>query len=534
MLIDARSVEDNKQYSCDVCVVGSGPAGIALVDRLRTSGLHVILLESGGFNLELSTQNLYRGQLDGHPYFRLDACRWRLFGGTSARWGGWCRPLEAYDYDKRDWLPLSGWPIQARDLLPFHEDAAKLFELPNARFDMGSWQQRLPKQMPLQGSAFESIVFQHSPETDFGLTYKDRIVAADNITTFIHANLIDIRLAAGTQRVESLSVGALNGRRFTVRPKFTVLAAGGIENARLLLAANKDRANGLGNENDMVGRCFMEHLHVPVGHILTNGKPNWDQNYFAKAAFSDVILRGVLTPTAKAMAENQYLTTSIAIEKAAFSFGTPYVGWPPPITFGPVKFYRAHKRGALGPAVEYCKHTTERVESVLRRIATKRISTAAKKRAGNAGPHDEIYSVYFRAEQAPNPSNRITLTDDKDALGVPRLKLTWEVKPIDRAGVDGWLATLDQTLQQRNMGRIIYPQGDWVDQVIGGPHHMGATRMSADPKDGVVDGDCKVHTVDNLYVAGSSVFTTSGYVNPTYSLVLLALRLADHLQAKFR
>lgn len=532
MLIDARLVDNGQQFECDLCVVGSGPAGIAIVDRLRDSHLKVLLVESGGFNLDLPTQKLYQGEVHGDDYFRLDACRWRLFGGTSARWGGWCRPMEADDYAQRDWVPHSGWPITAESLTPYHDAAAKLFELPNARFGLNDWAARLPKSLPLEGAELQPTVFQHSPETDFGETYRERVLAAGNVTTLIHANLTQIRLAPGTQRVDSLDIATLNGKKFSVRPRAVVIAAGGIENARLLLASTADRPSGLGNQHDMVGRCFMEHLHVPVGHMLAPQASNWDQTFFAKAVFDDVRLRGVLTPTADGLKRHRLLTTSIAIEKASFSYGTPFVGWPPPLTFRPVKFYRAKRRGRIGATVEYIKHTAERFEGIPRRLNTLRIARKAMRGVPSAQPSDRVFSLYFRAEQAPDWSNRITLLKAKDALGMPKTRLDWEVKPIDQASIASWLDVLDGTLRERGLGQVIPPKDGWQKQIIGGPHHMGTTRMSADPKTGVVDQDCKVHSVDNLYIAGSSVFATSGYVNPNYTLVLLALRLADTLRLR--
>ena len=144
MLIDARSLSSICEFRCDVCVVGAGFAGLAIAHRLRDSGLSVVLLESGGFNVELSSQRLYRGEISGHRYFRLDGCRWRLFGGGGNHWGGWCRPLDQFDFAQRDWLPYSGWPVTAESIQPYETETAKLFELPNARFDLAAWRDRLP------------------------------------------------------------------------------------------------------------------------------------------------------------------------------------------------------------------------------------------------------------------------------------------------------------------------------------------------------------------------------------------------------
>jgi choline dehydrogenase-like flavoprotein len=311
------------------------------------------------------------------------------------------------------------------------------------------------------------------------------------------------------------------------------LAAGGIENARLLLASRTDRPGGLGNESDMVGRCFMEHLHVPVGHMVAPSGA-WSQEYFTKAIFDDVRLRGVITPTAAAQDRFGLLSTSIAIEGAQYSFGTPFVGWPPRVTFGPVRRYRMLRSGRWKWAVERLKQAAEHAQALPKKFHTWNAARMACKRAGPLGTTEQIYSLYFRAEQAPDLQNRVMLSTRQDVLGVPQTRLEWRVMPRDAAGILGWLEVLDRDLREHELGRVIFPADDWQSAVIGGPHHMGTTRMSADPRHGVVDADCRVHSVDNLYVAGSSVFATGGYANPTFALVTLALRLADTLRGRLQ
>jgi choline dehydrogenase-like flavoprotein len=529
MLTDARTVQTGTEFLCDLCIVGSGPAGIAIADRLRGSRLSVIMLESGGFNVEAPAQSLYRGEVDGDPYYRLDACRWRLFGGSSNRWGGWCRPLEGADFTRRDWLPNSGWPIGAQTLQPFELAAAQLFELPNDRFDLASWQHRLPAGLPFAGTSFQNTVFQHSPETNFGETYRERLLSANNVSTFLYANLTEIRLQAGAQRIDRLEVATLSGRRFTIRPRATVLAAGGIENARLLLASRRDRPAGIGNEFDRVGRYFMEHLHVPVGHLVTRAGNN---HFYRKAIFGDVRLRGVLTPTATAQAQHRLLATSIAIEDASYSLGTPFVGWPPAITFGPVRAYRNLRATRYKHVAELIKQSAQWAQSLPTKFHTGNLARAAYATARRRGHTGRVYSLYFRAEQAPDPENRIRLSERTDALGLPQSRLVWRVRPVDAASITAWFEVLRRDVHERGLGVVIGPTANWAQETTGGPHHMGTTRMSVNPRDGVVDRDCRVHSVDNLYVAGSSVFVTSGYANPTFALVTLALRLAEHLRRR--
>jgi choline dehydrogenase-like flavoprotein len=180
--------------------------------------------------------------------------------------------------------------------------------------------------------------------------------------------------------------------------------------------------------------------------------------------------------------------------------------------------------------VERLKQAAEVAQSVPKKARTWGAARSARRRAGTLSGSDRIYSLYFRSEQAPDPQNRVLLSTRRDALGIPQTRLDWRVKPIDLAAITGWVGVLDHDLRRRSVGRIIAPPEGWQRGIIGGPHHMGSTRMSADPRHGVVDADCRVHSVDNLYVAGSSVFTTGGYANPTFALVTLALRLADTLR----
>ena len=245
-------------------------------------------------------------------------------------------------------------------------------------------------------------------------------------------------------------------------------------------------------------------------------------------------MRGVITPTPAARERHRLLATSIAVESASYSFGTPFLGWPPPVTFGPIGLYRRMRAGSLKALAENLKRTSERLAGVPIRLRTWNAARVARRRGGGPGEAGPLYSLYFRAEQAPDPASRVMLSARRDALGVPEIRLDWRISSLDVDSIAGWLRVLDRDVRARGLGRLVAPPEGWQNAIIGGPHHMGTTRMSANPRDGVVDADCRVHSVDNLYVAGSSVFTTGGYANPTFTLVALALRLADTLGERLR
>jgi choline dehydrogenase-like flavoprotein len=531
MLIDARTIDDGAELEFDLAIIGSGPAGIAIADQLRNvGGLSIALIESGGFDPELRTQRLYRGENVGDPYYGLDTCRYRLFGGSSNRWGGWCRPFDPADFEPREWIPGSGWPIRSEDLEPYYTDTARLLELSTPDFSMARWSDRVPAPLRTAGSDFEHVIYQFSPETNFAEQYGPLILAASNITTLIHANVTRIGLDTSGERVDSLLIRTLSGRSHTIKARVVVLAAGGIENARLLLASRDQRRTGIGNENDLVGRYFMEHIHVGAGHIAANGHPI-PTGFYQQSAVDDTVIRGAMTPSADALRRTQLPSCSIALETWSHSVhGAPFLGWSPVVTTGPVIAYRRLHRKHPGLA-DSIRGRAQRMwrSGHMARNARAEIHARTRHIANRLkGLH--VVALYFRAEQVPDRDSRVLLDARCDELGMPLARLDWRVGESDRASIIHWLQTLDAGLQQTGTGTVVMPQEGWEKGVIGGPHHMGTTRMSADPHTGVVDSDCRVHSVQNLYVAGSSVFTTGGYVNPTFALVALALRLADHLK----
>jgi choline dehydrogenase-like flavoprotein len=531
VLIDARQIDDGVLLSSDLVIVGAGIAGISIADRLRSSGLSICLIEGGGLSPEIRTQRMYRGESVGRPYFRLDSCRFRQFGGSCNHWGGACWPLSPIDLERRDWLPWSGWAAEYADLERYYADAAKVLELPSSRFDAAAWPEGMPRPLDMSDSNFDNAIVRYSPVTALGATHRDRIRDAKRVTTLLNANATDLQLDSDGRRIESVLVRTLNGRSCRVQGRVVVLAAGGIENARLLLVSRGTRPAGVGNEHDLVGRFFMEHLHVPTGHLAVQGR-RVKRDFYRKATYDGTRVRGLFTPKAEAQARHRLLGCSIAIERASYAYGTPFDGWPPAVTGVPYWTYQRLRRGGRPKAAGKIQGGLDHAWNAARRIETWRSATAARNREAEISGmrSGQLFSLYVRAEQAPNPLSRISLGARKDELGVPQPRLDWRVTEFDTESIRAWLAEFDADVRRRSIGRVIGPDERWADQIVGGPHHMGTTRMSADPRAGVVDGQCRVHSVENLYVTGSSVFTTGGHVNPTFTIVALALRLADELR----
>lgn len=509
MFIDGRQVPEGTIIETDIAIIGAGAAGITIARELIGKDIAVTLIESGGLKFEPETQALYEGESVGVPY-TLDTSRLRFFGGSTNHWGGWCRPMQPIDFEERDWVPHSGWPVTYDDLVPFYERANEVAQVGPYRFNDEEWwsDEGKNKTLPLPGGEVMTRWFEYSPPTRFGQKYRYPVRDAANITTYLNSNVLEIVPNADVKTVERLRVGTLTGVQFEVRPKLVILATGGIENARMLLLSNSVQKAGLGNQNDVVGRYFMEHPHIekPVEILLTN--PEIVAPYYKTyTKLNGAQIRGVF------MFTDDYLRRTRGL-------GTVMTFYESSLIRSDDNYEEADI--ARGRPIE---------PDVLRLLH----------QAKSSMPEGQIlgmrYGTGCATEQAPNPLSRITLSDQKDALGLPRTKMDWKLLSEDRASMHRNIEALARAFGQWGNGavKILFPHKDKWDEAEGwGNHHMGTTRMAHDPRKGVVDADCKVHGIDNLYVAGSSLFVTGATVNPTLTLLALAMRLSDHVQQKFQ
>jgi choline dehydrogenase-like flavoprotein len=497
MFIDGRTLPSGTVIETDIAIIGAGAAGITLARELRDSGRTITLIESGSLELEADTQALYEGE-SGAVEYPLAESRLRYFGGTTNHWGGWCRPLLPIDFDGRDPLGIPAWPLTRAELEPYYRRAQPVCQLGAFDFDdPGPWEARTglaPIELP--GDDLVTRFFIYSPPTRFGEVYRDDVAKAANVRTYLNSNVVEILPNAEANRIERLKVATLGGNGFEIRPKLCILAVGGIENARLLLASNSVQAAGLGNGNDLVGRYFMEHVTAPgdVAAIALADETRVPYYYVHTPEVDQASMRAILMPSDAYLKRSNGLSISLSL-------------------------YEAHKPGAEPKAD--AKQLEPAVVAMLKSLG------------GDAEKTGMIYGVACALEPVPSAENRVTLTRDRDALGLPKLRLTWRPTRTERDALTNNLGTLARAFGAWGGAvKLLVPEGtDWVDDEIGwGNHHMGTTRMAADPKQGVVDAHGRVHGIGNLLIAGSSVFPSCGAVNPTYTIVALAIRMADHIK----
>lgn len=266
--IDAREIPDGQRVEADLAIVGAGAAGISIVRALAGTNLHVVLIESGGLDPDPDTQALARGEVVGQSYAELEHARLRFFGGSTNHWAGFCRPLDRLDFEPREWVAHSGWPIDRQTLAPYYERAAGICQLPGgsvleeAKYPVTAALPHLADPRLRQG------FFRLSPPTRFGGVYRDDVLQAPNVDTLLHATVVDIEVGPEARTVRRLACRTLSGRRCTIAARAVVLAAGGIENPRLLLASRGGGEAGLGNAYDLVGRFFMDHLVLSSGFVV--------------------------------------------------------------------------------------------------------------------------------------------------------------------------------------------------------------------------------------------------------------------------
>ena len=526
MIFDLQAGETPKEITGDVCVVGTGPAGVTLALELARKGRSVVLLEGGGEAYEESSQALYEGAVIGHDHIDVAASRLRQFGGTSGHWTGLCAPLDALDFEPRADIPHHGWPITRADLDPFYARAHPYLDLGPYRYDWDEWKAIVPfPALPLDPTKVMTDVYQQSPPTRFAEKFMETVRAEPKIACWTHANLVDVTLADdGSDVVASLSVRTLDGRATTVKARTYVIACGGIENARILLNARKQRPAGLGNEHDLVGRFYTDHMTIETSMLVF--REEVDTRLYPTSLKYDgaEILMGLKVHPDVVKAKNLNNNSAFLVADygdAVYSDDFRNYGW---VAFSTM--LKTFSRGHLPD--RFAERTCDVVDD-FGSVATG-VYRHALRRVLPEKPA-QAFRLRQDAEQAPNPDSRVTLIGDTDPFGLQRIALDWRVTNEDLLRLRRTHQFIGEQVGAAGLGRLQLGVSDPPDPSIAysGYHHMGTTRMHADPRQGVVDADCRVHSTKNLYMAGSSVFTTGGCANPTLTITALAIRLAEHL-----
>lgn len=443
------------------------------------------------------------------------------FGGTlrHPRLGdeGWAaRPLDAIDFEHRPGIPYTGWPFDLQHLDPYYARAQRLCDLGVYPYEPEAWTDVAARRcaLPLDGGEVDTTVFQFAqPPFQDAL---EQFSGSANVQVLLHSRVVGMTTYPNERRVDTVLARRRDGSSFVIRPRIVVLAAGGVENARILLSANGMR--GLGNEHDLVGRFFAERLSVHAGHIVTPLP-----HLIERAAFYDLhhvgrtLIRGALRVTDKIQRHRDLLNCAFFV-----------LPRPEAVTTDAVRSLATLRKAvARKPLLD---NSRQHIATVIGGVGD--IADLALSRGKGARRR---LIIRAQAEQAPNRDSRVTLGSRRDSSGLPVPRITWRMNDSDAASINASLDIVDSALRSSGLGVVQSAMGDEHRRPLmeGNHHHLGTTRMHVDPRNGVVDANCRVHTVANLYVSGSSVFPTYGSSNPTLTIVALAVRLADHLANQF-
>ncbi len=517
MLLTLDSLETGSERVCDLAIIGGGAAGLTLALGLAGRGFSMVLAEAGGETFDPRHQSFCAGSSIGDLGLDPEATRLRQLGGSTNHWGGRSRPLDAEALAARPWLDLPAWPFGIDELHRHLDAACRLLEIERPTGE--PWDAPAPADArALAGPTLAPALWRFSPPTRMGERWRAELAAADDLTLLLDATLVDIDLAPTLDRIAALELESSTGRSLRLRPRLTVLAMGGIENARLLLACRRQLGAGIGNRHDQVGRHFMGHpIFEPLQIALAPGVR-------LPATLHDGIRpgQGRIEGHLHLTLTGQRALESTAVDAAFYSDGQ----------FGPPGF-RAARR--LQRKLGHGRFDASLIRDGGEMLGDLRgLVHESLVKLGWLTPDAGRLTVSTLLEQHPDPSSRITLDCATDPRGRPRARVDWRLGENDRRTVRRFARHLADHVAAAGLGRAVLEP--WaLDESLPFPphgnsaHHMGATRMSRTPRSGVVDPDCRVHGMTDLYIAGSSVFPTSGSQHPTLNLVMLTLRLADHL-----
>jgi len=561
MAIDARSLVTD-QIETDICIVGSGPAGISLAREFIGQTAKVALLESGGAEFDPQTQALAEGKTFGDSLAAPEIVNNRQLGGNSNIWviqigddqiGVRHTPFDEIDFEKRDWIPYSGWPFKRDQLMPYYEKAQGVCDLGAFAYKPDDWETDKHRKLPLDGYDLETGMFQFGRRKVFYDDYLKELEAAANTTIYSYANAVELTTNAAGKAANRLRVACLNGKQFWVTAKVFVLACGGFENARLLLLSNNQQATGLGNQNDVVGRYYHDHPRAISGYFVPHNRKLINQSgLYDLRRTNGFSVQGFLRLPREILEREKLIGVDTMLfprpnereTRALTSF--KYVGENTSRLFKNIANRSGNGRKAVIPnnlLTQLPKESLKMMtgcDSVAKALYLKKaqhqhvlpnVGSGGWSELRDISKRFERFEMMHLIEQSPHPENRVRLSADRDALGYPKLEVHWRWYKDDAENFTRSVKFMSEELTRAGLGTFKVELNE--DRVVeirkpAGSHHlMGTTRMHDNPKYGVVDAECRVHGINNLFIAGSSTFPTGGYANPTLTIVAMSLRMAD-------
>jgi choline dehydrogenase-like flavoprotein len=496
----------------DICIVGAGAAGITLAVESVRKGKTVLLLEGGGALREDASQALYDSEIAGLPHRGIHTGRIRVKGGTTVRWGGQILELDALDFTSRPGVPESGWPFPKTTLTTFYERALALEGLAKVeRSDAEVWRDLgLPF---TQFDQLESYLSRWCPEPNFARLHNKILTEPANLHLWLHASAVELIIEGDA--ATGLRCRTLTGVSAVFRAKHYVFALGGIESSRFFL---QPRPGGLPwNRSGLLGQHFQDHIDCNAAAI----EP-LDQALFHDT-FDPIFAGGFkYLPKLRLRPEVQASLGTLNIGSTMSFEDTGKIRGQAKLTI------RNLMRGRIREVTrDNLRHTAKHLPMLARQ------AWRYKVQGRSYSPRDVRIFLRVHCEQEPTSRSSITLTNERDPLGLQRIRFDWQISERELKTIRQYVLIAQRALA--GMARIepnedlMSGSPDFLRRCDDSNHHMGGMRMSTSDETGIVDTNLRLYGLANTYVCSSAVFPSSGFSNPTHTVLALALRLSDHL-----
>jgi choline dehydrogenase-like flavoprotein len=497
----------------DICIVGAGAAGIVLAVELARRNKKIFLLEAGGAEIEEPSQEPYQSEIIGLPHSGIHTGRFRAKGGTTTKWGGQILELGSIDFEPRPGIEGSGWPFPKSELIPYYERALELEGLSKVtRQDSAVWREIGESEPQLQN--LEPYFSRWCPEPNFARLHGNVLENHPGIDLWLHANAIEPIIEGESMR--GLRCRTLSGIETVFRANHFVFCLGAIESSRFFL---QPRSSGLPwNQSGLLGKHFQDHIDCNVAVVEPLHQKLFHQ------IFDNVFSRGFkyhpklhLSPSLQAERNTLNVAATMMFVSEADETGA--------------QLKTTAKNLLRGRASQVHKKDLAFAARNLPLLARQIIRYGLNHRAYN--PSDAQIFLRVHCEQEPASRSSITLSGARDSLGLLRARLDWQISERELATIREFLHVAKLSLS--GLANLVPDQdllsGDpvFLTRCDDSNHHMGGMRMSPNPDSGVVDANLRLHGLTNTYICSSAVFPTSGFSNPTHTLLALAVRLADHL-----